>query len=165
MALRPLLAVALLLASVLAAGCSAPGEPLPPEWKGRDLREPGWANGTLQTGWTMGLEYSWPSGQSVQWDWLTTDGKVLYFQIVRMEDGQPQAMVGQHRDNSTGRITTPVSGAYQLVFRNEGFSDAALWYKVPEGYAQRLYPPGQGPSCFIRPDGAGGRVAPAAASC
>jgi hypothetical protein len=156
-----LLVLALLLGSVLAAGCGGPGQDLPPEWRGHDLRQPGWQNGTLAAGWTMGLEYVWSSGQRVSWDWFTGDRAILYFQVVHMQNGQPQPMVGQHRDNSTGSITVPQGGAYQVIFRNEGSANAALWFKVPEGYSQRLYPPGAGPSCFFL----AGRATAAAASC
>jgi hypothetical protein len=147
------LAVLALLLGAALAGCSDAGQPLPPEWKGRDLRQPGWANATLQAGWTLGVEYVWSSGQPVQWDWLTEGKPVLYFQVMRMENGQGQTLVGQHRDNSTGRITVPVGGQHEVLFRNEGFAEAKLWYKLPEGGILRMYPPGQGPGCFFLLDG------------
>ena len=140
--------LALLLGSVVAAGCADPGESLPPEWKGRDLREPGWANATVVRGWTMGLEYVWSSGQAVEWDWLTNGTTVVYFQVMRMDGDRPQTLVAQHRNNSTGSITVPQAGAHQVFFRNEGFWDAQVWYKLPEGAALRFYPPGQQPDCF-----------------
>lgn len=142
--------LALLLGSVLVAGCGEDAdEPLPPEWKGRDLREPGWSNVTLPKGWTMGLEYVWSSGYPVQWDWLTEGDAYVYFQVLRVEEGQSRTLVAQHRDNSTGRITIPVGGAHQVLFRNEGFAQARLWHDMPEGGIQRIYKPGEEPGCFL----------------
>jgi hypothetical protein len=141
----------LLLGLVLAAGCAAPSKPLPPAWKGRDITQPGWANGTLRTGFTFVLEYVWSSGTSVQWDWFTEGRVILYFQVVRMENGQQVPLVGQHRDNSTGRLTIPQAGQYDVIFRNEDVVDAALHYKLPEGASTRIYPPGEGPGCTIVP--------------
>lgn len=151
MRLARLAIVALLLASVLAAGCSQGSRSLPPAWKGRDLTQPGWANGTLRVGWTFTLEYVWSSGTTVQWDWLTNGTTILYFQVVRMENGQQVPLVGQHRDQSSGRLTVPQGGQYDMIFRNEDVADAAFWYKVPEGYSPKLYPPGEGPGCSLVP--------------
>lgn len=142
--------VALVVASVLTAGCSQ-ARTLPPAWKGRDLTQPGWNNGTLRVGYSFVLEYVWSSGKTVQWDWLTNGTTILYFQVVRMENGQQVPLVGQHRDQSSGRLTVPQGGQYDIIFRNEDNSDAAFWYKVPEGSSPRLYAPGEGPGCSMTP--------------
>jgi hypothetical protein len=137
--------LALLLASLLLAGCGQSARSLPPEWKGRDLSAPGWANSTLPVGYTLVLEYN---GRSVQWDYVVVDGTLLYFQVARVENGQPVTMVGQHNNESAGRIVTPQAGAYDLIWRNEGSAQAHLFVSVPEGALARMYPPGSGPGCF-----------------
>jgi hypothetical protein len=146
--LRRLAVLALLLGSVLAAGCSG-GESLPPEWKGRDLREPGWRNETVRAGWTLGFEYVWSSGRQVEWDWITEGRLMVYFQVQRMEGGQAQSLVAGHGDQGAQAITVPASGQYYILFRNEGAVDIPVWYNLPEGAIRRLFPPGEAPDCFF----------------
>lgn len=135
------------LGAILAAGCGEAPSQLPPEWKGRDLDAPGWLDGELRPGWTLGLEYAWSSGKEVPWDWLTNGTARLHFQVMRMEDGRAQPVVGQVRDESSGQITAPTAGAYHILFGNEGLTTVDFWYQVPEGGLTRLYPPGESPDC------------------
>lgn len=150
----------LMLSGVALAGCGDPGRELPPEWRGRDLTEPGWADATLKPGWGLGLEYVWPVGTEVEWDWFVVNGTSrLHYQVVRVENGQAQPLWSRIANESASRLTVPRPGAHQILWRNEGFLDVRFWYKVPEGHgAPRLYSPTEGPDCaaFFLP--AGGRA-------
>lgn len=141
------LVLALLLGSAVAAGCGEPGRELPAEWKGRDVEAAGWQDGDLRAGWTLGIEYVWSSGTVVRWDWLTNGTAPLHFQVVRMEEGRAQPLVGQIRDESAGQVTTPVAGAHHILLGNEGFTPVQFWYNLPEGGITRVYPPGESPDC------------------
>jgi hypothetical protein len=149
----PLLAQALL--SVALAGCGAGDgdRSLPPEWRGRDLEEPGWANGTLKPGWGLGLEYVWSAGTPVKWDWFADvgDGRgILHFQVVRIEGGEAQPLVSSFANESADGLTVPRAGAHQILWRNESPLDVRFWYKVPEGHgAPRAYSPAEGPDCIL----------------
>lgn len=139
--------LATLLLGVLLAGCSGSVRTLPPEWQGRDLTQPGWDNVTLPAGYTLVKEYVWSSGTVVSWDWFTRPATPLYFQIVRMQNGQGDPLTGVHRDQDTGQLMAPQAGVYDLVWRNEVGSDTVLTLNVPEGAKTTVYPPGQGPDC------------------
>jgi hypothetical protein len=148
----PLAVLATLLVAGLAlAGCSDDGgRELPPEWRGRDLAEPGWANGTIRPGWALGVEYVWSSGTAVEWDWLLDGPGVLHFKVVRMQDGKAQPMVSHFANESAAGLTVPQAGAYHILWRNEGFPEQTLWYKVPEGHSgPRLYTASDGPDCTV----------------
>jgi hypothetical protein len=141
----------LLLAGVALAGCGdGGGRPLPADWRGRDLTEPGWANGTLKPGWGLGLEYVWPAGAEIEWDWFVNGSGVLHYQVVRVEQGQAQPLLSRFGNESTAGLTVPRAGAHQILWRNEGYLDVRFWYKVPEGHGTpRLYSPTQGPDCTV----------------
>ncbi|HUR24498.1 MAG TPA: hypothetical protein VM327_00595 [Candidatus Thermoplasmatota archaeon] len=148
-----------LLASVALAGCGGAGRgerALPPEWRGRDLTEPGWANGTLKAGWGIGLEYVWSAGTEVQWDWFVNGSGTLHYQVARMQDGRAQTLLSRFGNDSVDGLTIPAAGAHQVLWRNEGFLDVRFWYRVPEGHgAPRLYSPTQGPDCTFLLDSIG----------
>ena len=140
-----------LLSGVALAGCGGSGgHELPPEWRGRDLAEPGWANGTLKVGWALGLEYVWPAGREVEWDWFVNGSGFLHFKVVRVENGQAETLRGTSTNESADGLTVVRSGAHQMLWRNEGFTDVRFWYQVPEGHGTpRLYSPTQGPDCTV----------------
>lgn len=142
---RPLVALAL---AILLAGCSDAGAPLPPEWKGRDLREAGWTNTTLEPEWSLVLEYPLSSGSKLDWDWFTQGERPLYFQVVHMQGQQPNKMVARHFDQDTGEISAPQSGVYQVIWMNDGFLPMNFTWAAREGYSQRVYPPNEGPGCL-----------------
>lgn len=147
-----LLCVAL-LAGVMLAGCGGGdggGRELPPEWRGRDVAEPGWAEGALKPGWGLGLEYVWSAGTEVEWDWFVNGSGILHYQVVRIEDGRAQTLLSRFGNESVDGLTVPRAGAHQILWRNEGFLDLRYWYKVPEGHgAPRSYPPSEGPDCTV----------------
>lgn len=130
------------------AGCSDPGPPLPEEWKGRDLRQPGWTNTTLQPEWTLVLEYPLSSGSELDWDWFAHGQRQLYFQVVYMQGQQPNKMVARHFDQDKGAISAPQSGVYQVIWMNDSVFDAPFTWKAREGYSQKLYSPNEGPGCL-----------------
>jgi hypothetical protein len=154
-------AVALLAAALLMAGCSdpAPREPLPDEWRGRDLRQPGWVNETLQPGWTLALEYQWSAGKRVDWDWVVTAPvqardpvftAFIHFQLVRFEaDGSPRAIVANDAQEGAGERTVTQGGRHQVDWMNEFNRTITLAYQLPAGGTRILYPPGQGPGCLF----------------
>lgn len=140
----------LLLAALVLAGCSTPGEPLPPEWQGRDLREGSWLNVTLQPQQTLSLEYPpWSSGTKVSWDWFTTPDQYQTFQLVRSEAGRQTKLFIRDRTNETGSLVIPQSGAHQLAWINDFFLPVTLTIQAPDGFQQRVYPPGEGPGCLL----------------
>jgi hypothetical protein len=146
-----------LLPCLALAGCGDAGRELPPEWRGRDLEEPGWANGTLQPGWALGLEYVWPAGAEVRWDWFVEGPGVLHFQVLRVEGGEAQPIRGTFDDESASTLTVIRSGAHQILWRNEGSLDVRFWHQVPEGHGgPRLHSPTEGPDCTFRLGGAPG---------
>lgn len=150
--LLPLLA-GLLLAGLALAGCSGEGRQLPPEWRGRDLSEPGWASATVQPGWGIAMEYVWSSGTAVEWDWFVNTSAVpavLHFKVVRIENGQARALLSQFGNESAAGLTVPQAGAHQILWRNEGGRDVPFSYKVPEGGLLRSYSPTEGLDCARR---------------
>lgn len=153
---------ALLLLGPLLAGCSDGGDggrtPLPPEWRGRDLREPGWSNQTLEGGWTVAFEYHWPAGKRVAWDWVvvapvfeTQPVRTVYahFQLVRMEGSTARPIVAEDGDQGAGERTIVQTGTHQLDWMNEWTEPVTIAVKVPEGAQRILYPPGEGPGCLV----------------
>lgn len=130
------------------AGCDQPAADLPVEWKGRDLRKPGWTNSTLATEWSLVLEYPLPSGAQLHWDFFTQDGAYAYFQVVRVE-GKPVSLVGKHSEDDASSLTTPKAGVYQVVWMNDGYLPLNFTWSASEGYSQRTYPPGEGPGCVL----------------
>jgi hypothetical protein len=149
---RPASLLGLLLAAGVAlAGCGdGGGRELPPEWRGRDLDEPGWTEGTLKPGWGLGLEYVWSAGAPVEWDWLVNGSGVLHYQVVRIEDGEARPLVSMFANESADGLTVPRGGAHQVLWRNEAFAETRFWYRVPEGHgAPRPYSPSEGPDCVV----------------
>lgn len=146
---RAIFAFLVVLLSAVLAGCSDGPEPLPPEWKGRDLRQPGWTNTTLEPEWTLVLEYPLPSGAELDWNWFTADERPLYFQLVRMENNQPVKMFGRHSAEEDASITTPKPGAYQLIWMTDAFFPQSFTWTAREGFSQTLYPPNEGPGCQV----------------
>jgi hypothetical protein len=144
---------ACVVSALASAGCSdSEGRDLPPEWRGRDLTEPGWAEGAVPRGWALGLEYVWSSGKEVRWDWFVNGSGILHFQVVRMQDGEAQPLVSRFGNESAAGLTVPQPGAHQILWRNEGPVEMRFWYHVPDGHgAPRLYSPTEGPDCaFLR---------------
>jgi hypothetical protein len=138
----------LLLVALALAGCGGNGgRQLPPEWRGRDVAEPGWASARLQPGWGLGLEYAWSSGKEVQWDWVVNGSAPLHYRVVRVENGRAQTIQSMFANESAAGFTVIQSGQHQLLWRNEGFLDSFFWYKVPEGGLVRSYSPTEGPDC------------------
>lgn len=163
---------AFLLLGPLLAGCSGGDDggrvPLPPEWRGRDLREPGWANETLQPGWTLAFEYQWSAGKRVAWDWVVVAPvfetqpvrtAFAHFQLVRMDAGGARPLAAQDADQGDGERTIVQAGTHQLDWMNEWTQPVTVAVKVPEGAMRIQYPPGQGPGCLTT---SGGRAADAA---
>lgn len=153
---------AAILVALLLAGCSTPSggkEPLPEEWRGRDLREPGWTNVTLEPGWTYALQYQWPSGQKAAWDWVVL-GPVLsrdpvwtpyiHFQLVRAQGSSWQAVVAHDAQEGKDSRTMAQAGTYQIDWMNEFTQPIQLTYKAPTGGTVIQYPPGQGPGCLFQ---------------
>lgn len=140
--------VCLLIAAAL-AGCTESGPPLPEAWKGRDLREPGWTNTTLQPEWSLVLEYPLSAGSKLDWDWFAHTERPLYFQVVYMQGQQPQKMVARHFDQDKGEISAPQGGVYQVIWLNDAFLDANFTWKTREGYSSKTYPPNEGPGCLL----------------
>ena len=152
------LALALLL-GLAVAGCSGGDggqEPLPPEWLGRDLRKPGWANQTLEAGWTLGMEYTWAAGTRVTWDWVVLEPIFAHFQLVKMDaPGGPRPLVANDAQEGVGERTVVESGVHQVDWMNEWDRPITIAYKVPAGGTLHLYPPGQGPGCLFATRSAG----------
>jgi hypothetical protein len=146
---RPLSRLLALTIALALAGCADPGQPLPPEWKGRDLREPGWTNTTLQPEWTLVLEYPLSSGSKIDWDWFAHNERMLYFQVVYMQGQQPYKMVARHLNEDRSEFSAPQGGVYQVIWMNDAVFDATFTWKAQEGYSQRLYPPNEGPGCLL----------------
>jgi hypothetical protein len=155
--------VAWLALALLVAGCSDPPakEPLPEEWRGRDLREPGWENETVPPGWTLAMEYDWPSGKRVEWDWIAIEPIFVHFQLVRFEaNGQARALVAHDAQQGEGQRTLAQGGRHQVDWMNEYSEPVTIWHHVPSGGTRILYPPGQGPGCLFQT----GAAAPASAA-
>lgn len=164
MRLPATLAVGLLLGIAL-AGCSGGGggssEPLPPEWRGRDLRKPGWANVTVQPGWTVGVEYTWSTGTKVAWDWLVFEPVYVHFQLVRMDaQGGPRPLVANDAQEGQGERTLTEGGVHQVDWMDEWNKPVTIAYKVPAGGQVKTYPPGQGPGCLYSPGRSDACLAP-----
>lgn len=140
----------LIMASAL-AGCSGESGPqLPAEWRGRDLRQPGWTNTTLQPEWTLVLEYPMSSGAELEWDFFTLDGKYVYFQLLKQEGGRtPTKLAGRHSVEEKDSILAPSSGVYQIVWMNDAPFEQSFTWRTSEGYSQRMYPPNEGPGCMF----------------
>lgn len=167
------LAIALLAATAL-AGCGGPGggqEPLPPEWRGRDLREPGWVNETLQPGYTVAYEYEWSAGKRVDWDWVVVAPiqqrdpvftAYVHFQLVRMDGETPKPLAAYDAQEGQGERTIVQSGTHQMDVLNEWTQPVTVAVKFPAGAERIVYPPGQGPSCVYSPGS--GMVSPQTAS-
>ena len=168
---RALLATALLLAVTL-AGCSG-GDggraPLPEAWRGRDLRKGGWANQTLEPGWTLGVEYTWSSGTQVSWDWFVHEAIFAHFQLVRMDaPGGPRVVVSCDAQQApcppaqsfpeSRRIVD--AGVHQIDVMNEYYGAVTVAYTVPAGGTMRLYAPGEGPGCLYSPGRSSACLAP-----
>lgn len=160
---EPAALAAFLLLAPLLSGCSGGDDggraPLPPEWRGRDLREPGWANETLPSGWTVALEYDWSAGKRVTWDFVVlapvfnrdpVRTAFVHFQLLRMDGGTPRPLVAQDADQGEGERTIVQSGVHQVDWMNEysGPEPVVLAYKVPDGARVIRYPPGEGPGCL-----------------
>ncbi len=145
------LVAALLVAGTLLAGCGAPpGPALPAEWQGRDLRKPGWQNVTIESGWSLAVEYApWPAGTRVAWDWFTTPDQYLYFQLVRDTGSGPVKVFARHATQEAGSATISQPGAHQFVWVNDFIGPITLTVLVPEGGRNIAYPPGEGPGCLL----------------
>ncbi len=161
------LAVALLLLVPLLAGCSGGGdeghEPLPAEWRGRDLRKPGWVNETVQPGWTLAMQYDWSGGTRVAWDWFVYEPIFAHFQLVRMQGSDPstaQPVAASDAQEGEGERTVVQSGTHQIDWMNEFSQPITIAHKVPSGGTRIQYRPGQGPGCLFAPG-----TDDAAASC
>ncbi|MFA5945054.1 MAG: hypothetical protein WC876_11390 [Candidatus Thermoplasmatota archaeon] len=142
-------ALALVLSTAM-AGCGAPEAPLPPEWRGRDLEQPGWTTSTLEPEWTLVLEYPLSSGSQLDWNWFTqVEQRQLYFQVVRIEDGEPVKIVARHASEEASQLTAPKAGVYQVFWMNDAFFATNFTWQAREGYSQRLYPPNEGPGCLM----------------
>ena len=147
--MKATLALMVLLLPVTLAGCSQ-DEPLPAEWRGRDLREPGWGNTTLDSEWTLVLEYPLSSGATIDWNWFTeAEQRGLYFQVVKMEGNRPVKMAARHVSEEESQLTAPTGGVYQIIWMNDGFLPVNFHWKAREGYSQRMYPPNEGPGCLM----------------
>lgn len=148
--------VASLALVLLMAGCSTPPaqEPLPEEWRGRDLRQPGWVNETLQPGWTLALEYDWSSGTRVAWDWIVFEPIFVHFQILRDDPDGVEALVAHDAQEGKGERTIVPGGRHEIDWMNEFPRPVTIAHHVPAGYAKVLYPPGQGPGCIFAPGAA-----------
>lgn len=141
---------ALLGVATALAGCSGDGgEALPPAWHGRDLREAGWQNHTIDPEWTLAFEYHLGSGANVRWDWFTPQDKMLYFRMVRMEGETPQRIFDRHAYEDKGSALTPSAGTYMLLLINDGAPAVDVTIRPPEGGLRRTYPPGEGPGCVF----------------
>lgn len=149
MACRLIRGPAALLVAFALAGCTAPSEPLPAEWNGRDLRQPDWTNTTLQPEWSLVLEYPLPAGSTLDWNWFTQNERMLYFQVVQVQGQQPNKMVARHLAEDDSALTTPQSGIYQVIWMNDSVFDASFTWKAREGYSHKLYPPNEGPGCAL----------------
>lgn len=138
------LLAALAVACFVLAGCSS-AKPLPPEWKGRDLDEPGWNNLTIRANWTYSMEYYLPTGRTLTWDWVAMTDGYLYFQLAR--NGQTAPLRSGHGNEGKGSFTTTSTGVYILSWGLDGLPDTVLWHNLPEGGAPQHWPPGEGPAC------------------
>lgn len=150
-----------IVALVLLAGCSGPTggqEPLPAAWRGRDLNEPGWANATIEPGWTFGLEYQFQGGQKVAWDWVVIAPvqqedpvftAYVHFQLVRQEGTSWRALAAQDAQEGRNSRTIVQAGTHQIDWMNEWTVPVIVAYKVPAGGVVREYAPGQGPGCLF----------------
>lgn len=155
-----LLAAFLLLVAPALAGCSGGDggrEPLPAEWRGRDLRQPGWVNETLQAGETLALEYQWTSGKRVAWDWVVVAPvqsrdpvftAYVHFQIVRMDGGDARPLVAHDAQEGEGERTIVQAGTHQIDWMNEWTQPVTIALLAPDGARRIVYPPGQGPGCL-----------------
>ncbi|MHB1260139.1 MAG: hypothetical protein ACYC2H_00340 [Thermoplasmatota archaeon] len=138
------------IVAIILAGCGGPESPqLPEAWRGRDLREPGWTNTTLEREWSLVLEYPLGSGAVLDWDFVTeAEGRQLYFQVVHMEGTRSSRMVGKHVSEDLGSVTTPTSGVYQVIWMNDGFFPVSFNWAARDGYSIKTYPPNEGPGCL-----------------
>lgn len=149
------------VALVLLAGCTSPAtgrEPLPAEWRGRDLNESGWVNTTIQPGWTHGVEYQFAGGQKVAWDWVVIAPiqqqdpvftAYVHFQLVRQEGSSWRALAAHDAQEGKDARTIVQAGTHQIDWMNEWTEPVTVAYKVPPGGSVRNYQPGQGPGCLF----------------
>jgi hypothetical protein len=139
--------IAVAVASLLVAGCTSSGPALPPEWKGRDLNEPGWQNTTIRPGWSFSLEYNWPAQREVAWDWVVPNGTNLTFTLSRMSGSFAFPIHSSYGSDGQGTYTTRVDGVYFLVWDGDRQPETKLHFKAPEGARRAEWPPGTGPGC------------------
>jgi len=130
--------------TLLVAGCGSPsGPPV------RDFTEPGWKVESLPPDWSAAQEYVLGMGQEVQWDWVSDDHQILYFEILHNENGQWRNLYGRHLNESVERYMAPRDGAYHFVWINEGWGNVTFHYRMSEGAIHQRYPPNEGPGCGV----------------
>ena len=136
----------LLLAGLLAVALSGCGSPAPaaPDYTG-----PGWHTTAVPEGWSLDLEYVASSGQELPWAWAIEGGQDVLFQVLHVEGSATKPLVYQRGNESDGSRLTPQSGRYDYIWDNDAFGNGnvTLHYKVPDGYIEHVWPPGQGTGC------------------
>lgn len=133
----PLL-VAALLAGPL-AGCSGP-DPGP--------QEPEWAAAELPGRHMLDLEWALSSGEELSWRWEAADGQPIAFQVLYVTaEGRAYPLVSDYAASGQGARAAPQAGRYDLTWDNQDASNRTVRFVVSDGYAQSVWPPGQGPGC------------------
>jgi hypothetical protein len=109
--------------------------------------DPDWVEVVVPARQMLDLEYTLSSGTLLEWTWQTAGGERVPFQALYVDGADAYPLASEYGAAGQGERTTPQSGRYDLTWDNQGFGNVTVRFQVTPGYAQRLWPPGQGPGC------------------